>query len=265
MGEPYPQDGACRETRTVFFNTNYKEMTNTEIIQAIEQRHSCRSFTGACLPEQILDELKEYIEKDDNLLLIDGVNGRVGTYGIVSGSAMSIAVSGDEKSAQIMDTASSAERIVLWLTSKGIGSVWLGGTFRVSGIDRHIQAVIAIGIPKAKAGFLDRIMRKSVSSNTRKPFDELFKAKDGDFGDFRQSLEMMRLAPSACNAQPWRAYTDGDMVHFYCVTDNKYTYLDMGIALCHFCLTAGEGGLFSSDAAPTIFNGAKYITSWKKS
>lgn len=239
-------------------------MQSMNITEAIAKRHSCRSFTGAALPENVAEELKKRIASVDRLMLIDGSNGRVGTYGIVSGSVCSIALAGNADSPEFMKTAGDAEEIVLWLTEQGIGSVWLGGTFKVSGVDEHIPAVVAMGVPAKKMRLVDRIMHRAVSSNTRKPFDELFKASAGGFGSYREPLEMMRLAPSAKNAQSWRAYVDGDTVHFYSTTHDRYTYIDMGIALRHFSLTAPAGVFVNAASAPTPFSSVRYITSWKK-
>lgn len=239
-------------------------MESMNISEAIGKRHSCRSFTGEAMPEDITEELKRRITSADGLMLIDGTNGRVGTYGIVSGSVCSIALAGDGTKPEFMKTAGDAEEIVLWLTEQGIGSVWLGGTFKVSGVNDSIPAVVALGVPAKKMRLVDRIMHRAVSSNTRKTFDALFKFTLGGFGAYREPLEMMRLAPSAKNAQPWRAYVDGDTVHFYSMTNDRYTYIDMGIALRHFSLTAPAGVFVNDASAPAPFPSARYITSWKK-
>lgn len=239
-------------------------MESMNISEAIRKRHSCRSFTGEALPEDVADGLKKRIASADGLMLIDGSNGRVGTYGIVSGSVCSIALAGDATKPEFMKTAGDAEEIVLWLTEQGIGSVWLGGTFKVSGVNDSISAVVALGVPANKMRLVDRIMHRAVSSNNRKPFDELFKSTSGGFGSYREPLEMMRLAPSAKNAQPWRAYVDDDTVHFYSTTNDRYTYIDMGIALRHFSLTAPAGVFVNAASVPTPFSSVRYITSWKK-
>lgn len=239
-------------------------MESMNISEAIRKRHSCRSFTGEALPEDVADGLRKRIASADGLMLIDGSNGRVGTYGIVSGSVCSIALVGDAGSPEFMKTAGDAEEIVLWLTEHGVGSVWLGGTFKVSGVNKPVPAIVALGMPARRMRLIDRIMHRAVSSNTRKPFDELFKSMSGGFGSYREPLEMMRLAPSAKNAQPWRAYVDGDTVHFYSTTHDRYTYIDMGIALRHFTLTTPAGVFVNDASAPAPFPSARYITSWKK-
>ena len=62
---------------------------------------------------------------------------------------------------------------------------------------------------------------------------------------------MLRLAPSATNAQPWRVLRQGGAFHFYAkVTEGQgevdppiIQRVDVGICANHFCLTAQEQGL----------------------
>jgi hypothetical protein len=72
-------------------------------------------------------------------------------------------------------------------------------------------------------------------------------------GKYADALEAVRLAPSASNHQPWRIIKENDasIFHFYRKDTPGYTvagdihiqYNDMGIAMCHFELTAHETGL----------------------
>ncbi len=86
----------------------------------------------------------------------------------------------------------------------------------------------------------------------------------------------LRLAPSASNKQPWRVLRDdssGDF-HFYLSRALGYTLLrgislqdiDMGIAMCHFELTARELGITGKwmvdDNAPKS-ESLDYIVSWQ--
>jgi hypothetical protein len=67
-----------------------------------------------------------------------------------------------------------------------------------------------------------------------------------DIGVYSEILEMVRFGPSASNKQPWRIIVelDKNKFHFYTIkTDSEYDKfppLDIGIAVCHFDLTAKE-------------------------
>ena len=63
-------------------------------------------------------------------------------------------------------------------------------------------------------------------------------------------MEMVRLAPSAVNKQPWRMVVMDNVVHFYLqrskcfgVGNHDMQKIDLGIALCHFELMAKELGI----------------------
>ncbi|GAG20046.1 unnamed protein product, partial [marine sediment metagenome] len=69
-------------------------------------------------------------------------------------------------------------------------------------------------------------------------------------GRYETLLEMVRLAPSAGNKQPWRVLKEKETekFHFYVKSSQQKVYntfitVDVGIAICHFDLTAKEVGI----------------------
>jgi hypothetical protein len=101
-------------------------------------------------------------------------------------------------------------------------------------------------------------VRFIAKGNQRKPWTELFFREEfsrplprEEAGVYEMPLEMVRLAPSASNKQPWRVLKKGDAFHFYEARSVGYSdafpydiqRLDLGIALCHFDLTAVERNL----------------------
>jgi len=93
-------------------------------------------------------------------------------------------------------------------------------------------------------------------SDNRKPFDELFFSKtfQGQLNEkeketFGFFLEMVRLAPSASNKQPWRVVVDNKVLHFFLKRTPNYNKnmlhadlqrVDMGIAISHVELALNE-------------------------
>lgn len=182
----------------------------------------------------------------------------------------------------------SFEMLVLYAQSIGIGTVWLGGTMNRSAYegameldnDEIMPCASAVGYPAKKISLREVMMRKGVKADERLDFEELF--FDGSFdkpltkenaGKWLEALEMVRLAPSAVNKQPWRVVVDGDMVHFYLERSNGFArtskldmqMIDIGIALCHFDLTAKENSLnitFEQND-PMIEVDAEYIASYR--
>jgi len=147
-----------------------------------------------------------------------------------------------------------------------------GGTFSKSGFakkitltTREVMPAVAVVGYIAGANRFGGWIRKRAGSDLRFPWELLF--FDEKFEDpitpqraglYAEPLEMVRLAPSASNKQPWRIVRVGDAWHFFLQRTKGYgegsllfrllhladlQRVDMGIAMCHFELTAHELGL----------------------
>ena len=182
----------------------------------------------------------------------------------------------------------SFEMLVLYAQSLGIGTVWLGGTMNRSAFeaamdlnaDEMMPCASPLGYPAEKMSFKESVMRKAIKANERLAFEELFFYGTFDTplikekaGGLAHPLEMVRLAPSAVNRQPWRAVVCDNAVHFYLKRSKGFSgsgidmqKIDMGIALCHFELAAKELDLNAvfSVCDPEIAAGAdmEYIASY---
>ncbi len=227
----------------------------------------------------------------------DSTNLRdLGTYGVIKNPAGFITGAIGKSDHYLEDYGYLLERIVLFATGVGLGTCWLGGTFRKSGFARGISlkdgesvpAVIATGYSADKPGLLDSIMRFGAGSKHRKPWEDLF--FNGDFstalteeeaGQYRVPIEMVRRAPSASNKQPWRIVREKgrNVFHFILVRTKGYyrnwkvvgmedlQRVDMGIAMHHFEAAAAElklKGRWSVDAPgfalPT--EDSEYVVTW---
>ena len=217
-----------------------------------------------------------------------------GTYGVIQGAQFFIIGAVIKSEMAMEDFGYAMERNVLYATESGLGTCWLGGTFKRTGFariidlqeDEQLPAVTPVGYPRQKKSFTDRIFRYMASSDKRKPWEQLFFLNNLDTplsgdqaGDFGQVLECLRIGPSASNRQPWRIIKEEYSMnfHFYLKRTPGYGNLiegismqniDMGIAMCHFELSALEMGLNGqwvrqicpgAKAAPS---GLKYIASW---
>ena len=155
--------------------------------------------------------------------------------------------------------------MVLYAVSKGLGTTWIAGTMDRPAFERAMglgegevmPCVSPLGRPAAKMSLRESMMRKGVKADSRLPFEELFFRGGFDApltpdktGEVREALELVRLAPSAVNRQPWRAVVCDDTVHFYekqgkgFVAANGWDIqkVDVGIALCHFVCGMEERG-----------------------
>lgn len=253
-----------------------------DILQAINNRHSTRTFTGEPINDndcaalnRIISETTSPFGGKSHIFLrrfADKGATKPGTYGFITSCRDYLLLtynSYDNNS--VLDAGYRMERAVLEATRLGLGSCWLGGTFSRGDFARSINipdkeqlhAVVAIGHGREKRRLLDRLSGVIAGSNNRKAFDSLFITERNEF---RASLEAMRLAPSARNLQPWRAFTDGNTIHFYRTVQSAYTLLDSGIGLCHFHMAERfhgfDGEFFICDTP--IHHKLEYVISYSR-
>ena len=157
------------------------------------------------------------------------------------------------------------EKIVLYAEYLGFGTTWIAGTMDRKAFERAMElkegevmpCISPLGYPAARMSLREVLMRKGVKADRRMNFEELF--FDGSFdkplmkesaGSLTDTLEMVRLAPSAVNKQPWRVVLADGNAHFYEKRSKGYLgadgwdlqLVDMGIAMCHFLCGTEEAG-----------------------
>ena len=196
----------------------------------------------------------------------------VGTYGFIKNAQGFIVGAVGPGGKNLEDFGYAMEQAILFATGLGIGTCWLGGSFTKSGFAKKIAAgpgetvpaVTSIGYVADRSKAEDWIRRRAGGS-ARLPAEQMFfEEKFGNairmeaVGDYAQVLDLVRWGPSASNKQPWRIVHSGTAWHFYLQRTKGYgpdsmlgkvlkvsdvQRLDMGIAMCHFEMSAGELGL----------------------
>ncbi|WP_329886173.1 nitroreductase family protein [Pseudoramibacter sp. HA2172] len=240
----------------------------TDVIRA---RKSVRTFDGRDLSPAHRAELERAMAGTPRLLTtpvtfrwLDAESDRLSSP-VIAGARTYLA--GKVKTQPLAAAAYgySFEHLLLSAVALGLGTVWIAGTLDRPAFeaamalqgDEMMPAASPVGYA-AKRSIRERAMRRAVKADTRLPFERLFFV--GDFasplapdaaGNWADPLEMVRLAPSAVNKQPWRVVIDGQRVHFYECRSRRISkeaaldiqQVDLGIALCHFELAAKEAGL----------------------
>lgn len=259
------------------------------ILEAMKERRSVRSFDGNGLTEAktkaLNDAIKESFSPFGGKLTIrlkrfDLKAGyRPSTYGMIKGAEdfFLLGIGSDEASA--LTAGFQFEQVVLKAWQMGLGCCWIAATFKGSDFDRgetwpegeELKIICPVGVAIAPS-MKEKLTRLTLGSKNRKPFDELFFCGDfehpvPDDNRYKEALEMLRLAPSSTNSQPWRALVDGDRVHFYYQPKSEASVLDCGIGICHFFLTEqfyGRNGSFAkAEKAPGAPHDWIYLISYK--
>jgi hypothetical protein len=233
------------------------------------------------------------------LVAADGYNREalkgLGTYGFIKNAQGFIVGAVGQGSNNLEDYGYLLERAVLTAAGIGLGTCWLGGTFTKSSFAEKISAtsteivpaIISVGYMAGNDNIRSRI-RKRAGAQHRLPWEHLFfdnvfgKAFDKkEIGAYAAVLDMVRWAPSASNKQPWRIIRSGNVWHFFLQRTQGYgkgsilfnmlkladlQRVDMGIAMCHFEMTARELGLQGSwvvnEPKLTLPECTEYIASW---
>lgn len=273
------------------------------MIEAMQRRVSCRTYHAAAIEPEKVAVLKRFLEADQGtpfgsktrFCLMDFGELRkdeiraCGTYGVIKGARWFLVGAVEEGPRAREDYGYAMERCILQATQLGLGTCWLGGTFRRTGFAERIHlagteilpAVTPVGYAADRRSIVDRVFRFSAGSDKRKPWEALFfnrhfqALKKEAAGPHEVPLECVRRGPSASNKQPWRVIYDGQHFHFYLERTPGYAgnfgglklqNVDLGIALCHFEFAARELGLpggWKISDAELPWGGREYILTWQ--
>ncbi len=273
---------------------------NIPIEETIKNRVSVRSYNSKKLSENDKKKLVDEISQLTNpfgenvrihLIEKDTVsNGeKLGTYGVIKGAKTFLGVTVDKSEFGLVAAGYQFENLVLIATNMGLGTVWLAATFSKEQFEKAMDiqedelfpAISPIGYAAGKRSITESIMRKTMKSDKRKPWEEIFfqdsfgnSLSKEDANEYVNPLEMLRLAPSATNAQPWRVVKKQGFYHFFethksnsSEDEKMIKKVDLGIALSHFHQTVLEHGLAGrfeklADIKIDIPDNTNYITSW---
>ncbi len=276
-------------------------MADFNLKEVVEKRYSVRTFNDRPIDPEVKEMVLQYAERLNNPL---GPHIRVqwleketaqggeklGTYGIIKGAKNFLGVTVPNEPFAMEALGYEFEMLVLYATSLSLGTCWMGGTFDKNAFTSALTIeknelfpiISPIGYPTEKKRMGERVFRRSLNADNRIPGEKLFfkndfatPMTDEDMGEYREALEMVRQAPSAVNAQPWRIVWKDGAFHFF----EKHTMksegpidmqrIDLGIAACHFQLCAQELGLSGEfvrldDTEIDAPADTTYIVSWRR-
>lgn len=273
------------------------------VIDIIRKRKSTRTYSKKQIDTDVKEKIIQYFqhlngpfhvevrfEFLDRLMVKEDEKIKLGTYGMIQGASYFIAAAVEKKEYNMEQLGYVFEDLILYITSLGIGTCWIAGTLNRSEFKKAVglkdnevvPVVTPLGYESTMRSPVDLFLKPVPGKKVRKPWNVLF-FKDGfdlslnksDAGEYEVPLEMVRLAPSASNKQPWRVLKANGNYHFYVDHDpiykKAYSYdiqkIDVGIAMYHFDAAARESGLegrWDTQAAPMVKvpKGMEYIISW---
>ena len=232
-------------------------------IDAIKERKSVRTFNkNRDIEPILLDEIKDFMNKQTNPY---GLKIEWFLYNSEDYKLSSPVIIGEKyyiigKTVKVAHAEEAFgyefEEIILFLQNKGLGTTWMAGTFPRSDFEKAVKlsdneimpCVTPIGYKANKMSVREKLMRKGLKADTRLDFNELFfkndfnnKLEESDLEKYKDIFELVRMAPSAVNKQPWRLVLNNNKVYFYKKISKGFTRdgfdvqkVDLGIALNHF-------------------------------
>lgn len=239
----------------------------------IKKRRSVRTYDGKPLSEEEIAKILAFAETADNpfglpveFRILHGKENGL-SCPVVTGTDLYLGVKMKRVPEFEEAYGYSFEKVVLYIESLQIGTVWVGGTMNRDAFEKAIEladdevmpCMTPLGYIADKMSMREKMMRKGVKADKRINASELFFS--GDFSSpftldqaaaslLADALEAVRWAPSAVNKQPWRLVIDENRVHFYEKQDKGYVKhetgdlqrIDVGIAMYHFEAVMKEAG-----------------------
>lgn len=222
-------------------------LNNEELIKAIKERHSVRSYLAdkKIEPEKI-QRVKDAIEQINSVntalsfrLVTEeprAFGGRWASYGNFKGVSNYIVIAGNKEKTVDFDCGRKGEELVLLIQHIGMNTCWVGltykkieGAFEI-GKNDSIRCVIAFGYGEDATGRSHKIKTPEQVSNIEESSPSWFK----------KGIEMALLAPTAVNQQKFFfKYMGEDTVKAIHRTSLiGYSRIDLGIAATHFLIGA---------------------------
>lgn len=214
-----------------------------DLMEAIEKRHSVRSYTDKKIDGSVKTELQSCIEQCNQesglhiQLILDepkAFDSFMAHYGKFSGVKNYIAMIGKKEALLEEKCGYYGEKIVLRAQQLGLNTCWVAMTYsKVKSafqIDQgeKLCLVIAVGYGETQ-GTGHAIKRPEAVMKADEPVPEWFE----------KGLQAALLAPTAMNQQKFTFLLNGNIVTAKART-GFYTKIDLGIAKYHFEAGAGK-------------------------
>ena len=241
-GRAYEDAAACEDRTT----PSGGALPLCTVEEAMERRHSVRSFTGQRIEGPVLAALCDELDacnREGGLrmqVVLDeprAFSSMLARYGKFANVRNYVAING--KTADDLDGRAGyyGERLVLAAQALGLNTCWAALTFskrqvrRLAGPEERLVCALALGYGATQGRPRKSKAPEDVSRAAGKPPEW-----------FERGVRAALLAPTALNQQKFRfeLLPDGKTVRAQTLS-GAYTAVDLGIAKYHFEVGAGTG------------------------
>ncbi|PJM79214.1 nitroreductase family protein [Bifidobacterium scaligerum] len=245
---------------------------HTQLIDAINIRTAVRAYDNEPIDDDTARQLEMTLQPlnliaDLNIQLVRDqpkVFAEANASGHLTNAANYLAIVGPKNDDEAKERAGFyAERAVLAATLRGLGTLWVAGSWDRAEAARHCRVTgaqelylgVVIGHPENhleyQAKSYEELVEAQRTHRSTKTFEQFTAGMQQDERDaapawFKSGVEAAMKAPSAMNRQPvlftYNAADDTAAAHIDpAAGDEHWALNDLGIAKLHFQIGAGQG------------------------
>ena len=222
------------------------------IFESIFNRRSVRKYVMEPLEKSLLEKIQKMIDNvsvlDDSCRvefeIFENLDKKSQVKGIFKADApYYLIVYCEDNPRAYRNAGYAAEQLVLYMTTKEIGTCYLGSGKIGPKEKNGLKQFLIISFGRAE-GNLYRDMEEA----HRQPLASLCTYKDEPGEYLKKILKAARMSPSSLNSQPWRFIVYSDRVYVFMKKEAfpqpklllSMRNFDMGIMLCHIMIAAEE-------------------------
>ena len=245
---------------------------HTQLIDAINIRTAVRAFDNEPIDDDMARQLTMTLDPinllaDLHIQLVrdqPGVFAEANASGHLANAANYLAIVGPKNDDEAKERAGFyAERVVLTATLRGLGTLWVAGSWDRDQAARHCRVSdaqelylgVVIGYPANHLAYQAKsyaqLTEEQRTHRTSKTFEQFTPTMSDEERQsapdwFKAGVEAAMKAPSAMNRQPitftYNAADDTAAAHIDPTAGDEHWALnDLGIAKLHFQIGAGQG------------------------
>jgi nitroreductase len=220
------------------------------IVEAIVARKSIRKYTKDALKEEVLEDINSYIKSLKPLaknlnckieILKRAEYVKKFSTAFIPVCPDYLVISSDNGKGFLENAGYLGEQVVLYITSLGMGTCWLGSSRAKASNEKGASHIITIAFGRAEGG-----LRVTGETPQRIHLHDMILSPIND-PRVLPMIDAARFAPSAMNLQPVRILPRGGDMHVFRKTApfninalGKLYQISAGVALANMFI-AGEG------------------------
>lgn len=222
------------------------------IYEAIFCRRSTRKYVMEPLDPEYLEAFRSVIEMVSPLdsssrvemEIVENLDKKSKVKGLMKADApYYLAVYCEDTPMAYRSAGYAAEQVVLYMTSKGIGTCYLGSAKIGEKEKNGLKQLLVISFGRA-----DGPVHREMEDAHRLPLSGLCTYKDEPGENLKKILKAARMAPSSMNTQPWRFVVYADRIYVFARKESfphpkmfgAMRDFNIGIMLSHIMLSAEE-------------------------